>query len=70
MGRDVTFTGEWASCERRLVEMCVAAVAEYLGGKPVTQWSFEKTAQGYSLTQPSLLVHGARARRRSRDWSA
>lgn len=61
MGRGVTFTGEWAACERRLVEMCVAAVAEYLGAQLVTPWAFEKTPRGFRLTQPGLLVDGARA---------
>jgi hypothetical protein len=63
MGRGgVTFAGEWAACERRLLLCCVAAVEEYLGATLRTPWAFEKTVGGgFRLTQASLLVTGARA---------
>ncbi|HEX3560393.1 MAG TPA: hypothetical protein VHU19_14390 [Pyrinomonadaceae bacterium] len=54
------FRGEWAAAERRLVEMCVSAVDEYLDAHMPEPWVFEKAPGGFSVTQPSLLVTGAR----------
>jgi hypothetical protein len=59
----IQFVGDWGRGERRLVESTVAAVDEYLSAHMPGPWSFKKGAEGFSLTQGSLVVGELSARK-------
>jgi hypothetical protein len=55
----IRFVGDWRRCERRIVELTVAATDDFLGAHMPEPWTFTKGRGGFTVTQPSLIEGGA-----------